>query len=414
MRLWPLTLRGSGTALLGVAFVMIAHAIGIPDLVYVGALLLAVVGLSVASLHLVRRRDELIRAFLPGVAGVGDTVTVTVRLHTRTSLPTSPGTWRDALSHGLDGDADGVVPPVGSSLRAGAHPATLRYRVTAHRRGISTAGPLTIVVTDPFGLARLQRTVGSASELTVTPALVELTALDDLYGSAGGGRHAATAPPGQGSDDLIPRPYAPGDSMRRIHWRASAHRDGLMVRQEEQEATPEAVVVFDHGRHRYGAAAAHAPGDDPAFELAVTACVSAIARLAREGYRVAVIDVAGGELCDPVDVGDLAGVDTACLSFASIVARGEAPLDGLVHVFGGAATGPLVLVTGRLEAGDDTPLARAAHLSPLPVLLTVGTSPAVAERIADAGWHVAPIVPGDSVAAAWAGATEKGAGRVGV
>lgn len=49
MRLWPLTPRGSGTALLGVAFVVVAHAIGIPDLAYVGVLLLGVVGLSVAS-----------------------------------------------------------------------------------------------------------------------------------------------------------------------------------------------------------------------------------------------------------------------------------------------------------------------------------------------------------------------------
>lgn len=413
MRLWPLTPRGSGTALLGVAFVVVAHAIGIPDLAYVGVLLLGVVGLSVASLHLARRRDELARAFLPDVVGVGDTVTVTVRLHTRTSLPTTPGTWRDALSHGLDGPAGGLLPPVGPSSRAGAYPATLRYRVAAHRRGVASAGPLTIVVTDPFGLARLQRTVGGASELTVTPALVELTALDDLHGSDGGGRHAATAPPGQGSDDLIARPYAPGDSMRRIHWRASAHRGELMVRQEEQEATPEAVVVFDGGRQRYAAGAARAPGDDPAFELAVTACVSAIDRLVREGYRVTVIDAAGVELCEPIDGGDPAGVEAALVAFASIVARGEAPLDALVHVFGGAATGPVVLVTGRLAADDDAPLARAAHLTPLPVLLTVGSSPDVIEHIVDTGWHVAPIVPG-GVAAAWADATERGPGRVGV
>lgn len=408
MGAWPLTLRGTGTVVLGAVLFGVAHAADVPNLVYVSVLLLAAVGLSVASSYLVRRSDDLIRVFAPDVAAVGDTVAVALRLRTRTSLPTTPGTWRDALSAGLDGDAAGVLPPVASALRGGGEPATLRYRVVATRRGVQSAGPLDVVVTDPFGFARRRRTVGQASEVTVTPAVVELAALDDLPGSTGGSQHTATDPLGQGSDNLIPRTYLPGDSMRRIHWRASAHRGDLMVRQEEQETTPEAVVVFDRGVHRYADTAAEAPGDDAGFEVAVTACVSAVARLVREGYRVTVIDAAGVPLCDPVDGDDLVGVEAACVAFAPLTAKGRTPLDELAHVFGGAPTGPLVLVTGTLTDADAGALSRAARFGSLPILLTVGTAAGLAGRVAESGWRVAPLAPGADLARAWAAGVDGG------
>lgn len=411
MRFWPLTSRGSGTAILGAVFLLVAQIVGIPALIPVGLLLLTIVALAAASLYLVRRSDDLVRAFTPDVVPVGGTATATIRLHTRTTLPTTTGTWRDAVPESLRAVAGGPLPPTASALRAGPDPVTLRYRVTAVRRGVATAGPLTIVVTDPFGLARLRRIVRETTELTVTPAIVDLAALDDLPGAIGGSRHSRTDPLGQGSDNLIPRPYAPGDSMRRVHWRASAHRDELMVRQEEQETTPEAVVVLDRGTHRYPRAAARTPGEDPGFETAVIACVSAVDRLVREGYHVAVIDAAGAPLCAPVDGGDRAGVDAACVALAPLVARREDPLDGLAHVFGGIPTGPLVLVTGGLGDEDAEALARLARLSPLAVLLTTGTMPADAARIAGEGWRVAAIAPGEDVAGAWTRATAASGGR---
>src|SRR5690606_1012528 len=109
---------------------------------------------------------------------------------------------------------------------------------------------------------------------------------------------------GQGADNLIPRAYMSGDSMRRIHWRASAHRGDLMVRQEEQESTPEATVVFDRNVDRYGREALLRPGEDPAFEAAVSACASAVARLTDEGYVVTVIDVDGAALVERIDSED--------------------------------------------------------------------------------------------------------------
>ena len=95
--------------------------------------------------------------------------------------------------------------------------------------------------------------------MTVAPAIVDLPPLTDFAGEAGGTLHTTTNQLGQGADNLVARPYVPGDSMRRIHWRATAHRDELMVRQEEQESTPEASVVLDRGVLRWSPEAMQAP-----------------------------------------------------------------------------------------------------------------------------------------------------------
>ena len=39
--------------------------------------------------------------------------------------------------------------------------------------------------------------------------------------------------------------YLPGDAMKRLHWKATAHRGQLMVRQEEQQINPRAGVFLD-------------------------------------------------------------------------------------------------------------------------------------------------------------------------
>jgi uncharacterized protein (DUF58 family) len=131
--------------------------------------------------------------------------------------------------------------------------------VRAERRGIRRIGPLSVVTTDPFGFAR-RATVGALA--AHDRARDRRLGARDLPGDAGGSTRSVTDQLGQGADNLVPH-YMPGDSMRRIHWRASAHRDELMVRQEEQETTPEAVVVLDRGAARWSPAAGRAAGADP-------------------------------------------------------------------------------------------------------------------------------------------------------
>ncbi|HET6302060.1 DUF58 domain-containing protein [Microbacterium sp.] len=411
-RLWPLTARGTGALVLAIACFIIANEVGIPELVYFGMLLVAVLGASIASLYLTRRADTVARSFMPDVASVGRDARVTVRVGVRTAFPTPPGVWQDTLPKGVAGDAHGVFPALGSGLRGSDRIVELTYTVTGTRRGVHPIGPLSVRSTDPFGLARRRNIFGEKTHITIAPAVVDLPALRNFAGEAGGMLHTTTTQLGQGADNLIARPYVPGDSMRRIHWRATAHRDELMVRQEEQESTPEATVVLDRGVLRWAGEAMQAPGADPGFEIAVSAAASVIARLAHDGYAVEVIDSDGTQLAERIDGGDMIEVELVINGFAKLMARRDDHLQQLSRVFSGVMTGPVVVITGRFDTADAAALAPIVHHSTLPVLLTVSPSAGSLERAADLGWRVGRIGEESEITPAWVNAVDRAAANV--
>lgn len=411
-RLWPLTARGTGALILAILCFIMAGEFGITELMYFGILLLAVLVASVASLYLTRRSDVVSRSLAPDVATVGRESRVTVRVGVRTAVPTPPGTWHDVLPKGLRGKSDGVFPALGSGLRGGDRAVDLSYSVTGVKRGIHSIGPLSVRSTDPFALARRRTLFGERTPVTVAPALIDLPPLTDFAGETGGTLHTTTNQLGQGADNLVARPYVSGDSMRRIHWRATAHRDELMVRQEEQESTPEASVVLDRGVLRWSTEAMLAPGTDPGFEAAVSACVSAVARLVHDGYAVEVIDTDGTHLADRIDGGDMTEVDALLSHFATLTARRDDHLARLPRLFAGIQTGPVILIVGRFDPADAETIAPVAHHSSLPMVLAVSPVGDALDRSADDGWRVGAIDPDGDLAATWANAVGRGMSHV--
>lgn len=413
MSRWPLTVRGTGALLLAFVCFVTAHTFKITELLYVSVLLTVVVGASIATLYLVRRTEKVTRSFLPDVATAGAEIDVRLRVEIRSPLPGAQGQWRDTLPTGVVGEAAGIFPETASGMRAGGRAVQLDYTIVAQRRGIRPIGPVSVVTTDPFGFARRRHTIGRALPLTVTPEVVDLGPLVEQPGEAGGSMHATTDQLGQGADNLVPRHYVPGDSMRRIHWRASAHRDELMVRQEEQETTPEAVVVLDRGTERWDVEAARAPGADPGFEIAVSACVSAAARLVQEGYLVSVLDVDGTPLIEPIEGGDAAAVERLAVELATVTAHRESSPEALIALFSGTMTGPLVYVTGAITETDAATLARLTHHSTLPLLLAVAPRGDALSHARSTGWRVAAIPPDTDLALAWSAVVDRGMRRVG-
>ena len=417
-RLWPLTVRGTGALALALVCFIVANEAGIAELIYFGMLLVAVVGASIVSLYLGRRTDAVSRSLVPDVASVGRESHVSVRVGVRTAVPTPPGTWHDALPKGLRGKAEGAFPALGSGLRADVRVIDLTYTVIGARRGVHSLGPLSVRVSDPFGLARRTIVFGQRTPVTVAPAVVDLSPLVDYAGATGGTLHTTTNQLGQGADNLVARPYAPGDSMRRIHWRATAHRDALMVRQEEQESTPEATVILDRAALRWSAEALQAPGADPGFEAGVSTCVSVVARLVHDGYAVEVIDSDGtalhgtGGLAERIDGGDMTEVEAMLVHFATVTARRDDTLPQLGRLFAGVSTGPVVLVVGRLDPADADALGPVAHHSSLPLVLAANPVGDALERAADHGWHVATIDPDRDLGVAWVNAVGRGVQHV--
>lgn len=411
-RFWPFTVRGTGALLLAVAAFVIAQRAGIPELLYFATLLVALLAASAIALLLTRGSGAVARVVSPDVPEVGGSATVTVRAGIHSALPTAPGRWRDALPSGLSGAAEGASPTISSSLSGSASTIEVRYEVTGAARGVHAVGPFEVTTTDPFGLVRRRIALGRTTPVTVAPTVHDLAALPGASGEAGGSRQTTTLQIGQGADNLVARPYAPGDSMRRIHWRATAHRDTLMVRQEEQESSPAATVVLDRALSRWSPQAAHAPGGDAAFETAVSACVSAVARLVHEGYTVDVVDSDGHLLADPVEGGDDVDARATAAGFASLRARPDDAARRVVPATAAALTGPVIVVTGALDADDRAGLGAVAQRSALPVLLVVAER-AELERLRAGGWRAAQVLPGGDVAAAWDDAIEQGYARVG-
>src|SRR5690606_41580247 len=102
-----------------------------------------------------------------------------------------------------------------------------------HARGRDPIGRLVLDVTDPLGGARLERPLGPATSLLVFPRTVELPTVPRLGATAADGPRPSPVPAGV-DGETTPRPYRPGDDVRRVHWRSTARRGHLMVRGEEQ------------------------------------------------------------------------------------------------------------------------------------------------------------------------------------
>jgi uncharacterized protein (DUF58 family) len=159
------------------------------------------------------------------------------------------------------------VPPGGSARR------TYSF-VPAHRGELEFAG-FRVTTRFPFGLFSKSMRIEEPARGLVYPALDESVLRppegrrprDGEDGSGGGGERPESA----GLRD-----YAPGDPLRRVHWRASLRRGTLLVRElEEQEGAQHTVRL---------ATAGMTPGE--AFETAVRRAASAAVAHLDAGWRV--------------------------------------------------------------------------------------------------------------------------------
>ncbi|CAH0132463.1 hypothetical protein SRABI98_00326 [Microbacterium sp. Bi98] len=375
-----LTLRGTGALLSGLGCLIAANMLGAPILLYIGILLLVLTVFSVLVVRLPRRTGTVTRQVSTDLLTVSETSRVTLRFTLR-ALRVPRGLWRDVLPPAVSGDSAGEYP---------SETGQLTYLITGVRRGVWPIGPLVVRTVDPFGLAQREQAFGETRTVTVVPEVFTLAPLTVKVGAAGGTAHTSSSRLGQGSDNLSPRRYIPGDSMRRIHWRATAHRGQLMVRQEEEESSPDALVILDRSAARWAR-----PGDaeDPAFETAVSMCASVAVHLVQEGYGVDVID-SGGTL-----LGTLRGHeddrDGLLVALALVGPRGE-PRD-LPTLVGGTPPGPLVYITGEID-DEDAALLRPSGAA-APMLFATAPGAGVVAAAERNGWRFARL--GDDIAEAW-------------
>jgi uncharacterized protein (DUF58 family) len=128
--------------------------------------------------------------------------------------------------------------------------AEIGYRLRPRRRGDRRFGPVGLLVRSPGDLWRRPMEAGAGETVRVIPdfqavSRYALRALSDPLGRIGVkvGRRR-----GEGSEFQQLRDYRPGDSLRRIDWKATSRRQQLISREYSEERNQQVVCLIDCGR----------------------------------------------------------------------------------------------------------------------------------------------------------------------
>jgi uncharacterized protein (DUF58 family) len=136
------------------------------------------------------------------------------------------------------------------------------------------------VVEDAFGLQRAEVELVAPSTLLVYPRLVELDRLFSEGGTyAHDGRRLLLRRP-SGFDLHSVREYERGESLRKVHWRSTAKRGELMVKELEDSPRDEVAILLDANRDAVVAGS---------FDLQVRAAGSLLRAQARRGRRALLV-----------------------------------------------------------------------------------------------------------------------------
>ena len=271
---------------IAVILLVAAFSTGLPFLFYLLYLAVLVVGGSYIVTRLGLTDLEAGYAVNQLHGRVGDSLRVTYTLrnagrvpklwlevHNPTNLPS--GLAGRALSLGPLGERSWIV------------------KTPLTRRGHFRIEPLQIRTGDPFGLFEASAAVGQGLSLVVYPRIERLP-LWRLPAANIEGSHAAPERTLQTTPlATTVRPYAPGDSFNRIHWKSTARHGEIQVKEFDLEQTSDAWIFLDLDRRVQAGR-----GDESSVEIAVRVAASVADRALLEnravgmttsGHRMAVL-----------------------------------------------------------------------------------------------------------------------------
>lgn len=118
-------------------------------------------------------------------------------------------------------------------------------RTMCLKRGRFTLGPIEMVSIDPFGLFQVRRTDPQISHVIVYPPVIPIDSFPLPSGILPGGDALRRRTYQVTANASGVRDYAPGDSFNRIHWRTTAHKGRLMVKEFELDPLSDIWIVPD-------------------------------------------------------------------------------------------------------------------------------------------------------------------------
>ncbi len=325
-------------------------ALGYPELAALGAAGLAAVAAAVLA---VARAPSLRveRLVTPSRVARGAKVTAKVTLRNDTRATAPAVTARDVA-----GPRSEPFPI--PRLRPGqVHVGEVELPTS--RRGVVMSGPLLIDRDDPFGLAHRRLDTGTAEPLFVRPRPVHLPEIAASLARSVDGPQADTTMEGTLAFHAL-RDYLPGDELRHVHWRASAHAGKLVVKQHVDTAQPTLAVVLDElvaggeqaAQPDRGSEAGSLPAEvAEAFEIAVDCAASVAVVAAQHSYPLILTGSSGRPLISggtrrsaSHSVDDVLDSLTAVRPAAGQPPEAGDPLPGTLRRLAGQGRGGLAVV----------------------------------------------------------------------
>ena len=307
---------------------------------------------------------------------VGDRLRVTYTLRNTGRLPKP---WLEVHN---STSLPGGLP--GRALSLGGHKErSWVVRTPLTRRGHFRIDPLQIRTGDPFGFFEASAGVGHGITLIVYPR-VEALPLWRLPPANIEGAHASPERTMQTTPlATTVRPYAPGDSMNRIHWRTTARLGEIQVKEFELEQTADAWVFLDLDE-----AFAAGQDDDSTTEVAVRAAASIADKALGENRAVGLTVNGHRRTVLPADRGARQRLKILQL-LAAVEADGRTPLaEALVTGVGRLRRGmTAIVITATQDPSFIRPLAtlRGRGIGAVVVLLDIAAfEPASDEEGAEA------------------------------
>lgn len=216
-------------------------------------------------------------------ASVGDFIHEIVRVVNDSA---SPASWVQIVDH-----SERVLEPYNAVVSVPARsPRTRRLNHRCDRRGLFTLGPTTLLSGDPFGIYSVEIEDPRAHSVLITPPVLALKGVQVPSGGWGDDEERRSSAMHRSAADASVRPYAPGDSLRRVHWRVTARHDELVVRRMESATSGDWWILLDmEGGVQVG------EGWDSTLELGIVLAASFAARGLSERRRVG-LAFAGSDL----------------------------------------------------------------------------------------------------------------------
>lgn len=400
-----MTTRGRAFLAAGVTAAVCAFLLGQGDLLRVGAFLILLPLVTAFFLGRSHYRLGLVRSLSPSLVEAGQPVRVQLDLSNDGRMPTGLLLLEERLPYALGTGPRFVVDRMGTKWKR-----TVGYSVRSEVRGRFSIGPMTVRLSDPFGLVELNRAFQTVAPMVVTPRVETLPAIPLTGAWTGSGDNRPRAFAAGSAEDVTVREYRRGDDLRRVHWRSSARVGDLMVRREEQPWQSRATLFLDNrtSSHRGSGAAS-------SLEHAVSIAASVAVHLVQRGFVVRLVTASGEEQGGSWHERRATTTETGPL-LESLAVVGEVSRTHLdTHWLQDAGhSGLLIAVLGEVADRDKPAFSRMRHAaaSTMAVALDVpawGREPVAASSLQGSsaqwlqtyGWKAVAAGPKDPIATVW-------------